>query len=659
MSAIFGIHYLDDRPVSRMTLEEMAAVLAHRGVDGSRVWCSGTIGLGHRMLWTTPESLHEVLPLEDSSGHFVITADARLDNRAELISILRTCGRDLGRETDSELILAAYATWGEGCVERLLGDFAFAIWDARMQILFCARDHFGVKPFYYYSSPGRAFTFASEMKGLFSCPDVPCEINETRVADHLAAIFKDNENTFYRDILRLPPAHSMTVSRERVRTRPYWALDRGREVRLKSNGEYAEAFRELFTEAVSCRLRSAFPIGAMLSGGLDSSSITCVARELLAQNGDPPLSTFSAVFDKVPSCDERQYINAVLAQNNVKPHFIAGDQRGPLQDMEQMHWHQDQAFFAPNISMVWSIYRTAAKAGVRILLDGHDGDSTVSYGYKYLDELAVDGNWLALSKELRGLSRNLDEPFWPMLRDYVRYYGFNPRFRKSLPMRTLRRFWRAALRRLPRQAGHSSDPLQGRALLNESFAARMGVDERYRTWRKTLSGAARTEREAHYRGLTQPLQSFALEVHNSAAAAFALEPRYPFWDKRLVEFCLALPPEQKLQSGWPRMIMRRAMEGIIPSPVQWRAGKTDFTPSLAYGLRVLDRGHLEGIINEADLLEPYVNIGALREIDRRILAEDSQSTPRDLFDLWKIASLAQWLRLYSRGKNGVKEVSPM
>lgn len=652
MSAIFGINYFDDCPVSHSALEQMSAVLAHRGTDGSRVWCSRTIGLGHRMLWTTPESLNESLPFEDSSGDLVITADARLDNRGELIAALQTCGLDLGKKTDSELILAAYRHWGERCAEKLLGDFAFAIWDARQRILFCARDHFGVKPFYYYWSPKKTFVFATEVKGLFACGDVPREVNEVRVADHLAEIFEDNESTLYRNILRLPPAHTITVSGEHARTRCYWALDRAREVRFKSNEEYAESFRELFTEAVNCRLRSAFPVGAMLSGGLDSSSITCVARELIARNGEQRLATFSTVFDTVHSCDERQYIEAVLAQNNVKPHFIAGDQRGPLQDLEQMHWHQDQAFFAPNFSMVWSIYRTAAQQEVRILLDGHDGDTTVSYGYNYLDELAAAGSWLTLAKEVRELARHFDEPFWPMLRDYARLYGFNPLLRKFPTLRTLRRGWRASRGSVLKQETQSKAPTGWQALLNPAFAARTGVEGRHKDWRKTLSDGARSEREAHYRRLTQPLQSFALEVHNNAAAAFAIEPRYPFWDRRLVEFCLALPPEQKLQSGWPRMIMRRAMEGILPLPVQWRTGKTDFSPSLEYGLRVFERKHLDRIIlDDTSVLEDYVNIANLRETYRRFL-DESPAKSRDLFNIWKIASLAQWLKMCGRADNG-------
>src|SRR6267142_6895205 len=281
MSAILGIYYLDSRPVDRMDLDRMIETLAHRGSDGSGVWNDKSVGLGHRMLWTTPESLHERLPL--AKDGLTITADARIDNRDELINLLRLPPRPSESISDSELILAAYELWGEHCPEKLLGDFAFAIWDSRKQLLFCARDHFGVKPFYYYSSD-KVFTFATEIKALLRLPEVPRQLNETKIAAHLTSIDIDKEITLYRDILRLPPAHSIKVNREGIRVQSYWSLDPSRSQVMRSDEEYAEAFRELFTEAVRCRLRSAFPLGFMLSGGLDSSSVTCVARNLLAQS---------------------------------------------------------------------------------------------------------------------------------------------------------------------------------------------------------------------------------------------------------------------------------------------------------------------------------------------------------------------------------------
>jgi asparagine synthase (glutamine-hydrolysing) len=641
MSGILGIYYLDGSPVAPVKLERMAAVLAHRGPDGSDIWNQGAVGLGHAMLRTTPESRHEHLPLADRSGDFVITADARLDNRAELIAALGTA---VSKEsTDSQLILAAYLQWGEACPERLLGDFVFAIWDNRRQSLFCARDHFGVRPFYYYLSPQRIFIFASEVKSLFSLPEVPRTLNEERVGDHLADVFADEESTFYSGVLRLRPAHRMTISRAALTTQCYWTLDPSRELRLRSNEEYAERFRDLFTEAVRSRLRSISPIGSMLSGGLDSSSITCVARRLLTVDS-PRLLTFSTIFDRLPRCDEREYINAVLALDRLDPHFIPGDQSGPFQDLERIHWHEDQAFYAPNFAMIWKIYGAVSEQGVRVLLDGHDGDSVVSHGYKYLDELAIAGRWLSLVREVKGLARHYGDSPTNLLKAYGWHYGIDPLLARHRSLRMVRRIAKVIRRRTHGQQ-ETKAKANWESLLNREFADRINMIERHRAWRKTQSNSTRNERDGHYKILRQPMQAFALEVHDSAAAAFSIEKRYPFWDKRVVEFCLSLPAEQKLHHGWTRVVMRRAMEDILPKKVQWRGGKMDFTPSIAHGLRHFERELMEEIIvRNPDVIERYVNVGKLRETYRRFIADESSTNFTDVFNLWKCVSLAVWLQ---------------
>ncbi len=403
MSGIAGIYYLDDRPVDRADLERMVDILAHRGPEGADVWCEGFVGLGHRMLWTTPESLLEQLPLKDRTGNLILTADARIDNRDELISALSLNDRPAEKITDSDLILATYEKWGDRCPEKLIGDFAFAIWDGRNQKLFCARDHFGIKPFYYYYQPGKVFVLASEIKALYTLPSHPRRINELREAEYLLNIL-EKANTFYQDIFRLPAGHKMTVTHKSIKLCSYWSLDPSRELRLGSNNEYAEAFSEIFTESVHCRLRSAYSIGSTLSGGLDSSSITCAASKLLLHNGNQPLHTFSTVFDEIPECDERSFINAVLVQEkeNLIPHYINGDHLSPLTDIDRVLWHQDEPFFAANLFLYWNLCRSVKSSGVRILLDGLDGDTVISHGMGYLTELASTGKWFSLTKELIG-----------------------------------------------------------------------------------------------------------------------------------------------------------------------------------------------------------------------------------------------------------------
>ena len=620
MSGIAGLWRLDTRAVERPELDAMLERLKHRGPDGSGTWHEGPIGVGHRMLHTTPESLGERQPLVSATGNLILTADARIDNRKELCSLLPAPS-----VTDAELVLRAYERWGEACPEHLRGDFAFVIWDGRRQALFCARDHFGVKPFFYHHRAGRLFAFASEIKGLLALPDVPRRLNEVRVADLLVPVLEDKEITFYEEIVRLPPAHWMLVHRDGVRRQQYWALDPTREVRLGSDLEYAEAFRELFTDAVRSRLHSAFPVGSMLSGGLDSSSIVTVARRLLTERGLGALPTFSITFADAPECDEREYIEAVVRGGGLAPHYIDADPLSPLADLERVLEHQDEPFYAPNLFMHWALYRAANEHGVRVLLDGIDGDTTVSHSLVHLSELARAGRWWTLSQEVQGLSRHLRRSPWPILW----HHGLKP-----LAPNLLRQIKRKVR---PRRALTLSE-----ATLRPDFVDRIGWAERKRALLRSRATPARTSREDHWRRLNSGLVPFILEVADRAAAAFSVEPRYPFFDVRLAEFCLAIPAQQKLSQGWTRMVMRRAMAGFLPPEVQWRAGKADLSPKFVRSLLAAHRGLLEELIlARPEPIAPFVQTDRLGRALERYIATGSE---RDAFAVWGATTLAAWLR---------------
>ena len=644
MSGIMGIHHLNGQPVQRGDLKRMVDTLAHRGPDGSEIWIDGAIGFGHRMLWTTPESLLETLPMVNEKGDLVITADARIDNRNELQVLLDLPDRSIEKITDSEFILAAYEKWGESCPEYLLGDFSFAIWDQCKQKLFCARDHFGVKPFYYYLS-GQSLIFASEIKAIFCISEVSQKINEVKIGDFLISNFNDTIKTSYFNILKLPPAHTLTLSDSDVSLHRYWSLDPSFTLHLSSDQEYAERFRELFTEAVRCRLRSAFPVGTTLSGGLDSSSITCVARNLLAAENQS-LHTFSVIFDQITECDERFYINTVLAQENLQPHYVPhyvhGDQRTALSDIEKILWHEEEPSAALNLGVTtWGICSAALTENIRVVLDGHDGDGVVSHGFGYLNELAKEGQWFALMRQLKGVAKIYGESPWVYYWTYLQTYSIDPFIAKTAPLKLIRRLWQAARRRIPSK--RATDSTTWHTWLNPDLVDRLDLKSRYRTWMQAQVDSNQTSRAEHYYTVTQGLQTHALEVLNKATSAFPIEQRYPFWDKRLVEFCLSLPPEQKLYQGWSRMVLRRAMTDILPPEIQWRTTKADFTPNLRYGLATFEQERLSQVIDQdASLIEPYVNLGALRQSYDRL--SQNIATNKDVSTLWKIATLSLWLR---------------
>jgi asparagine synthase (glutamine-hydrolysing) len=577
------------------------------------------------MLLTTPQSLGEKLPMVSESGELVITADARIDNREELQDALGLSKSAEAELADSELILNAYEKWGDRCPEHLLGAFSFVIWDGKKQALLCARDHMGVKPFYYHISD-KLFTFASEIKALTCLPDVPRRLNETKVAEYLVPIQEDKTFTFYQGILRLPPGHYMKVDKQGARLSQYWSLDPSREIKLGSDEEYAEAFLEIFTEAVRCRLRSAYPVASLLSGGLDSSSITCVAKELIGGNGDPGLTTFSAVFDHTPECDERSYINHVLDQGGVKPNYLLADEIGTFSEVERTFFHQDEPFIAMILLIHRALFKTVGDHGVRILLDGLDGDATVSYGLQSFAELARRGRWLTLAKEVRQYAGYADAQarlvFWR--------YAVKPMFPDSL-----RPMWRAI-------RGVNNLGMEMNPALRPEFARRVGLEERLQALHGPLSLPPRTVRDNHYRRLNWGLYPLILEIADKDAAGFGVEPRYPFFDKRLLEFCLALPSEQKYSQGWPRVIHRRSLAQVLPKEVAWRWRKTSLSMYFRTALTTADRDKVEKILSKPpDLVSDYVDVPFLRETFQKFLS--SQIHTREGLHVWRAANLGLWL----------------
>jgi asparagine synthase (glutamine-hydrolysing) len=362
------------------------------------------------MRWTTPEALRERLPLLSPHADFVLVADARLDNREELIGALSLESAQARKITDGQLILQAYQTWGEACPGRLEGDFAFVVWDEQQKRLFCARDTAGVRPFYYYSSP-KLFAFASEIKSLLRLPELQPGLNERKVADFLLWSFEDKTETYYQNIIRLPPAATLVVDEVVHEPRQYWSLDPHFELHMHGEDEYVQAFKEQFDRSVCNRMRSPYPVGSALSGGLDSSAIACIARQKMALMNELPLKVFSAVFTAesgagVSDLDERDYIDSVLELGGFDHQYIPANQLSPLIDSQQLNEVLDEPFFSPTLFIFWGLFQSAHRQGVRVFLDGTDGDRTISFGTERLADLGRSGRWVALWKESSALAGN-------------------------------------------------------------------------------------------------------------------------------------------------------------------------------------------------------------------------------------------------------------
>lgn len=641
MSAIAGIYYADQRPEAGAAIRRMVEVLSHLGPDGKDVWSDGAVGLGHLMLHTTPESLHETQPLVDEQHGLVLTADARIDNRDDLIRMFRLAPRNGRPVTDGEIVLAAYRKWGTACPEHLLGDFAFALWDAAERRLFCARDPFGVRPFFYYHEPGHRFAFATQIKALFQLEGVPDTIDKLKVAEHLMVpVEEDVTRTYFKHIRALAPAHSLVIDDGGIRSQAYWQLDPEHEVRYATDEAYAERFQELFEEAVRVRLRSAFPVGAMLSGGMDSSSIVCQASEIMAARGDSaPLHTFSAVYDEVERSNERSYIEAVLDKyERLEPHFIRADLEDPLEMWEGLLDHYDEGCHAANIHVNWRLHQTAQESGVRVVLDGFDGDTTVSHGLGFFYQLREEGRWLKLIKEVKAFAEKNGEPWRPAVWSWIRGSLL---VRLGVPH--LLKLKRAVLQR--KGTDHETNERQPvwRRALHASFYH--DIEQKLEATRTKPT----TERAKHYERLEQPILVEILELLSAVSGAHAVDVRYPFYDRRLVEYCLALPPEQKIRNGWSRFVLRTAMEGILPTTIQWRPGKTDLSLGFDYALRNSHRARLKRLSERnEDPVYAFVDYPFMQEAIRQYANGLIDGSKDEGLLVWKSLSLSLWLHHRNR-----------
>ena len=382
MSAICGIVELTDKPVTLEAIERLMDAVSVYGPNGSGIWREGSAALGHQMLHVTPESQTETLPWHDAESGLVITADAILDNRDELIDALNlkdalssVKGAEGEEIPDSLLILQAYRKWGEGCAVRLLGDFAFAIWDARARKLFCARDHIGAKAFCYYYDGVRHLVFAPEIRPLLALPNLPLLFDETAIYLLLTnRQLPDCEMTCYRNIRHLPPAHTLTLSASGLTLKEYWRPEDAPNIRYQQEGAYVERLRELMQQAVRCRLRSVFPIGAHLSSGIDSSAVAVIAARQLHGTGRELAQTFSwsPSPEKVDfvSQDERHHILEICEREGLTCTYI------PLATEEdhRTFWERDISL-DPTSTLHKEVFiqQAAAQRQIRVLLSGWGG----------------------------------------------------------------------------------------------------------------------------------------------------------------------------------------------------------------------------------------------------------------------------------------------
>lgn len=616
MSGISGIFNLDGTPVDCDLLRRMTELIGHRGPDRTGYWIEGPVGFGHQMFCTTPESRYEKQPLANESRTLCLTFDGRVDNQEELRAALASKGFQLRENTDAELVLRAYECWGEDSPHKILGDFAYAIWDVRARRIFCARDILGLKPFYYYTD-GRIFLFGSELRQLFEFKELPRKPNEGMIAEHLADEVTSREETIWEGILRVPPAHVLVVEPGRTpRKTRYWDIDYGRKLRCGTDQEYAEHFLSVFKESVRCRLRSPGGLGVELSGGLDSSSIASVSASLRAENpaAISGIKTFSLVFPG-RDCDEAQYVGSVVSKWNLENVLVREELRDTGWYAAQIEKYRDLADY-PNGGMFVPLFKAATEERVSVLLNGIGGD-------QWFEGCSTENSPGAIARLPRRICRFYRLCHKMGLPAALRHAG--DRLRDA--------FTQTAARGIPVPRWIASE-----------FARKTSLADRIN------SGATAETVESGVQQLRILLNSgwtvHANEANERAKSFAGVDGRSPFFDRRIIEFSFAIPEEQRRRNAQTKVVLRNAMRGLLPELVRNRPGKAEFGHSFC---QVLAGPEARRSFSSLGLGKVgWVDTGGVRRMyDRAMVAHSCGGRAPHIWPLWTIFAMEMWAERFA------------
>ena len=577
MSAICGFWRLHGSADARRVGAAMLAALRAHGPDGGRLVVFEAsvrdlqrgredVALGHRLLKITAEDELDAQPLaagtaKNGDAGWRMVADARLDNRAELGRELGIRAGELGALADSAVLLRAWLRWGEECVERVVGSFAFAVWDARAERFFLARDHAGDRPL-YFATTAEFFAFATTARAVRACPGVSGELDERQLVRDLIGLPPEYPRSRFREVQEIAPGHCLIAGRSgsgQISTvyRRYWRIDALRPVRFARDEEYVEAFLEIFDEAVRCRLRTTGAVATELSAGLDSGAVAATAARLLAEQGTTleaytavPCAGFSGIVPKGLIGDEGEFAAEVAGMYaNMRHTRVDASGSNMLRELARIYPLLDLPHAAA-LNSVWShaIYDRARGAGAKVMLTGALGNFAFSYaGGDELRSLFRSGRWITM----------------------------------------VRRAWR--LRRIGVSSGRDAASQTVFGAL--PWAVRKRVDPLIRgvnvEWSAIAPARAREFGAVEMlrwhlftrRGRLPQLMETAFQLnqygdYNAAVGAgWGIETRDPTADKRVFEFCAAIPAEQFTVGGQARSLARRAMRGRLPEATLARREK--------------------------------------------------------------------------------------
>lgn len=520
-----------------------------------------------------------------SDDSFVVLSDSRLDDTIE-------ASNSKINSTD-ELLIKSYEKWGVDCPNYLLGDFAFLIWDKSSQEIFCARDHFGVKPLYYYFDD-KTIIISSEIKAIISQSDLSFSVNEQYLADTLSIIKSEHDQTIYNEIKKLPPAHSLHLKNNRLVIKKYWKLTT-QKIREDSDEEIIRQFKELVFKSVQNRIQSVQNVGSELSGGLDSSSIAAVASKFIN------IKSFSHILPdeylgKIhPFKDEREFIKQVNDFCKIKESHLVTSETPGIFDVLDNHITDSKHITQQSFGVFSDqLYSKAEKENISVLLSGFGGDEVItSKSGNYLEELVRIGKWDELKTDLKE-SNNGNYQYYKSLLKCILKFKFTAIYNILLWLKTDKVWWKEKFQHLA---------------LNNEFSDRMNIQTQYYKYYSRINPNLFQERNIEK--ITHPHVAQRLEYCNTTTRNYGIEYRYPFLDKRLIGFYLSLPPRLKARNGIKRYAIREAMKNMLPENIRLRNDKTGATIPTVQMRLLKDKQKIGDLIQKSKTNTPiskYIDI---------------------------------------------------
>ncbi len=623
MSGIAVELSFEQSPVDGSVISSILAAMPHRGPDGCVVVKDGCCAMGIARQRTTANTVSDLDPFQQPRLGISVVGDVRLDNRDELATKLLGSARTSA--SPMELLALGYERWGLELAAHLDGDFAFALWDSRRRILYAARDPFGTRPLFYHRNRARLL-LCSEVDALLRQPGVDWALDDRIILDHLLGRYRHYRETFFRDIGRVVPGHHLRASGSNVSEVCYWKLPN--QLASLSDRECVERFGELFKRSVQARLSSSSPIVAQLSGGLDSSSIACMAAEICREHPAPAQVVLASATYPGFNCDETPWIDAVV--QSLPFRSVKWDARPAIWPLDvgavlAHPWRDAQAGGAGRA------FEIGRASGSRVLLSGHGGDELL-FERGVFQDLAAQHRWRTLVRE------TLLAPTFYSSRTRTFFFleAIRPMFARPALRRAYRKFRPHPIPPAPSWLGKRLQELFGEPPPLSPF--------------DQGESSSRTQQNT-WNWLTSAEAFWSMEMQELEAARMGMEMRFPYFDRPLASFVLSLPFERRLPGGQMKQILRRAMSGVLPRVVGERGRVTSF--SVSYCDKVSQNLlRLQETVDHSEWrCEPYVQRQQAHRLLAAIRAQaGGDDNWREWMRVWDIAILEHWLRALASAK---------